>query len=122
MLTEKPKYNPKMPIIAEMIHVLYSLDGCGCGGLCHIVTDDDNIRDSDLEWVIQYCKKKENKDRVDKELSSWICELLLQLTIEQRAGLFTLMNDYDFDIDEVSWDILLRLDDVQELIDMQCEE
>ena len=49
-------YHPKFPVVARMIQILYDLNGCACGGCCHIVTDDNNIRNSDLESVIKYCK------------------------------------------------------------------
>lgn len=97
---DKIKYNyyhEKFPIVKEMIHVLYDLDGCNVGGLCHVVTDDDNIHDDDLQFVIDYCEKEENKDRIDKELSSMICKIMLQMTFLQRAVLFWSMNhDMDF--------------------------
>lgn len=86
------KYNPKMQIIVDMIHTLYDLPNCGCGGCCHIVTDDDNIEDDHLKFVINYCKDPEQADCIDKELSSMICELMLQLTYEQRICLFVMMN------------------------------
>lgn len=119
-MTYNPKWNPKIPIIVGMIHTLYNLDECGTGGLCHIVTDDDNIKDDDLQWVIDYCKKPENADRVDAELSSWICELMLQLTLEQRAAMFGFMNE-GIDIDESIWNsiadfpgVLLYMDGIFE--------
>ena len=82
----KKYYNPKFSPVAKMIHVLYELDGCLCGGKCHIVTDDNNIRNSDLEFVIEEC----NNDihAIDSELSRAICEAMLQMTIEQRIILF----------------------------------
>lgn len=100
-------YHPKFTIVVDLIHILYDLDGCGCGGCCHIVTDDDNIYDDCLDYVIQYCEEEENKDRIDKELSSTICKILKQMTFAQRALLFEYMNmgidipiygESDFDI------------------------
>lgn len=104
-------WNPKMEIIVNAIHILYNLPGCGTGGCCHIVTDDDNIKDEDLKWVIDYCHSDENKNCVDRELSSLICELLLQLSYEQRMYLFAGMNDglFDEDIDKSIWDYYLDI-------------
>ena len=79
-------YHPKFLVVARMIRILYDLNGCACGGHCHIVTDDNNIRDSDLESVIKYCN--ESKNAIDSELSRTICEIMLQMTIEQRMILF----------------------------------
>ena len=47
-------YHEKFPIVRDMIAVLY--DYCCSGGCCHIVTDDDNIYDSDLDFVIEYAQ------------------------------------------------------------------
>ena len=104
----KVKYNPKMQIIVELIHLLYDLPECGAGGCCHIVTDDDNIDDDDLKWVIEYCQKDDN-DHIDKELSRTICELLLQLSHEQRICLFYLMNAGKLNegVSDYTWDCLL---------------
>ena len=101
-------YNPKMQIIVELIHLLYELPNCGAGGCCHIVTDDDNIDDDDLQWVIDYCNKPDN-GYLDKELSRTICELLLQLSREQRICLFYLMNAGQLDegVSDYTWDYLL---------------
>ena len=84
-------YHPKFKLALDLIHVLYELDGCGTGGCCHIVTDDDNIYDDCLDAVIEYCEKEENKDRIDKELSSTICKILKQMSFTQRAILFDCM-------------------------------
>lgn len=107
----KVEYNPKMPIIVQSIQTLYSLLGCGTGGCCHIVTDDDNIQDEDLQFVIDYCNRPENADRVDKELSEMICKLLLQLSFEQRCVLFYmfLSNYFDnVDLDESTWNAFIN--------------
>lgn len=87
-MTNKIPWNPKITIIVGLIKTLYDI--CFTGGCCHIVTDDDNIEDEHLQYVINYCKRPENADRVDKELSTLICELLLQLSYEQRCFLFYL--------------------------------
>ena len=104
----KIKYNPKMQIIVELIHLLYDLPDCSAGGCCHIVTDDDNIEDNDLKFVIEYCNNPDNSN-IDKELSRTICELLLQLSREQRICLFYLMNAGQLDegVNDYTWDYLL---------------
>jgi len=107
----KVEYNPKMPIILQSIKTLYSLPNCSAGGCCHIVTDDDNIQDEDLQFVIDYCNEPENADRVDKELSELICKLLLQLSFEQRCVLFYMfLSDYFNNyclLDESTWDAFI---------------
>lgn len=69
-----------------MIHVLYTY--CCSGGCCHIVTDNNNIYDEDLDWVIEFSQKEENKNRIEAELSIAICKMLKTMTFLQRAVLF----------------------------------
>ena len=106
------QYNPKMPIIVQSIQTLYSLPDCSSGGCCHIVTDDDNIQDENLQFVIDYCNMPENANMVDKELSELICKLLLQLSFEQRCVLFYMyLSDYFDDyqlLDESIWDAFIE--------------
>lgn len=91
-------YHPKFQIVAKLIEMLYSLEECRTGGCCHIVTDDNNIRNSDLEFVIKYCDEESNKDRIDSEISKAICQIMLQMTNEQRIILFyTVESDFWFD-------------------------
>lgn len=106
-------WHPKFEIVANLIHLLYKLDGCICGGLCHIVVDENNIRDNDLKCVIDLCNK--NKDKIDSELSKAICEIMLQFSMEQRIILFTCMeDDYfddDCDYDKQDFEIYLQMHD-----------
>lgn len=91
-------WHPKFELVQKLIHVLYNLEGCGCGGCCHIVADDDNIYDEDLDWVIKHCESEESKENVDRELSATICKILKDMTFTQRAILFEITNsDYDLE-------------------------
>lgn len=83
-------YNEKFPIVRDMIHILYEY--CCVGGCCHVVTDDDNIYDDDLEWVISYAEN-ERKNEIDSELSAAICKILKSMTFLQRAVLFDSLNE-----------------------------
>lgn len=85
-------WHDKFPIVRDMIGVLY--DYCGAGGCCHIVTDDDNIYDEDLDFVIEYAQREEEKNRIDSELSVAICKILKTMTFLQRAVLFDYMNSH----------------------------
>lgn len=84
-------YHPKFYLVRELIGILYDLPGCGSGGCCHIVTDDDNIYDDDLDFVIEYCDSPDNVDEIEKELAKTICIILKQMTFQQRAVLFELI-------------------------------
>lgn len=79
-------YNEKFPIVRDMIGILYEY--CFTVGCCHIVTDDDNIDDESLDYVINYAQEDENKDEIDSELSIAICKMLKKMTFLQRAVLF----------------------------------
>lgn len=48
--------------VRELIHALYELDGCSCGGPLHIVTDDGNIEDCHIRWCI---------DELDGWMEQW---------------------------------------------------
>lgn len=80
--------------IEQCIKTLYKFE-CS-GGCCHIVTDDYNITDEDLKWVIDFCQKEENSDRPDRFLSKCICEQLLTLKIDYRIILFDMMEQNIF--------------------------
>jgi len=100
----KPKWDYRIEIVNKLICVLYDIpSGAGTGGCCHIVTDDDNIDDDDLKWVINYCES-DGKDREDAKLSKLICEYLLELSYEQRVLLFALKNSDEHDITQFLWD------------------
>ena len=100
---KKPKWSYQIEIIKHLIEVLYSIPSGCVGGCCHIVTDDDNIEDDDLKWVINYCET-DGKNKPDAKLSKIICEYLLELDYEQRVVLFAFMNDgVANDLDEQTW-------------------
>ena len=98
-------YNEKFPIVKSMIALLY--DYCPTGGCCHVVTDDDNIYDEDLDWTIEYSQREENKNCVDTELTVAICKCLRSMSFLQRAVLFDSFNYEvnDFD-DKESFDLI----------------
>lgn len=92
-------YIPHLETIRELIACLYALEGCCCGGLAHIVTDDNNIEDHHIQFVLNECNLDENKDREEVGLVKLICEELLKLSIQQRALLMTSYYAYGYCID-----------------------
>ena len=100
-------YKPKYQVISKLIYLLYDLDDCGAGGCCHFVTDDDNLYDDDLKFVIEYCQRKENANCIDKEISTLICTLLLDLSFAQRVILFEVHMMYGC-VDESTWKYYLE--------------
>ena len=102
----KPEWDERIGIVFELIHALYSVPSGQCGGCCHIVTDDDNINDDSLKFIIDKCET-EYKDRVESKLCKIICEYLLEISFEQRLLLFILMASDNYDsIDEFTWNHL----------------
>lgn len=92
-------YTPHLETIRELINCLYQLEGCCCGGLAHIVTDDENIEDHHIQFVLDECDKEENQDREEVGLVKLICTELLKLSIQQRALLMSSYYAYGFCID-----------------------
>lgn len=85
-------YSEYFPILNDMIKILY--DYASTGGCCHVVTDDDNIEDHSLQFVIDYAK---TSDDIDAELSSAICSMMLKMTFLQRAVFFDATSEWCFD-------------------------
>lgn len=88
-------YDPKMELLERLIHVLYKLPDCNCGGICHVITDDDNITDEVIKYVLEFAKEKNNESRIEKGLCELICNTMLELSYEKRAVTFFLMNKGD---------------------------
>lgn len=65
-----------------LIKELYKTEGAG--GLLHIVVDDGNVEDDDIQFCIDYCNEKENKDNPKRELCLEIANKMLRLNYEQR--------------------------------------
>lgn len=86
-------FNPQMILIAKMIYVLYDDFKCLTGGLCHIVTSDDNIEDNHLQYIIDECNKDENKEDISVDVAKYICESLIKLPMIQREFLFAALNE-----------------------------
>lgn len=84
-------YHPHMETIKEYVYCLYSLEGCNCGGMLHILLDDNNINDDD----IIYCLKEflSHPEREESKIGVLICEEYLKLSIEQRILLINLLSD-----------------------------
>lgn len=88
-------YKSHLETIRELISVLYALEGCCCGGLAHIVTDDNNIQDHHIEFIIEEAKK--NPERTEAGLVKLIGEEMLKLSIQERALLMSSYYSYTCD-------------------------
>ena len=113
-MLDKSYYHKNFPLLAVLIDALYELPGCSCGGICHIVTDDDNVRDSDLSYVLGECYRNDSDwdDHIEKPLAALICKLFLQMEYKQRVCFTELMfyvghDDFNTDdcIEQWGWKI-----------------
>ena len=86
-------YHPHMNTIGSYINCLYGIEGCGCGGLLHILLDDNNIKDNDILFCLKECLSHPEKE--EARIGQLICEEYLKLNIEQRSVLVMLMDFFD---------------------------
>ena len=95
------KLQTKRELLESLIGLLYGTLGQSTGGLCHIILDDDNIRDSDIDFVLKACDEPENSNRDDRFICKYICELLKPHTEEERFYLINgvPLGNIDFDKD-----------------------
>lgn len=91
-------YHRNMPIVIKLTKVLYDLADVieadtSCGGVAHVVLDDDNFKDKDIDFVIKWAQDDEHKDKPESKLAVCIMEYLKEMSYEQRAATFILMDE-----------------------------
>jgi len=70
---------------AELIKKLYDCDDGGVGGYGHIVFDDDNLEDGNIQWCIEEAKKGQYDYSEETRLASLkALESMLLLTEKER--------------------------------------
>lgn len=88
--------NDNVKYVAEEIEKFYELPECGAGGYGHIVFDDWNIEDANIDYCIESAIKKEWKDH--PELSRLVCLELLRLfkklSMEERHTAMALYSGF----------------------------
>lgn len=89
-------YKRRLETIRQLISCVYELDGCVCGGMGHVVLDEDNIDDDTLKSVLKDCQSDEYKDREEAGLVELICKELLKLNIKERTLLYSSYYSYKF--------------------------
>ena len=57
-LCAQPAEKPTVPEVMPMVRAYYAEPENVCGGSLHIVLDDCNVRDSDVEFCIEYAKER----------------------------------------------------------------
>ena len=69
---------PTVPEVLPIVRHYCGLPGNGCGGNLHIVLDDKNVRDSDVQFCLVQCEEKEDLEGAE------LCSLLLRMSTTQR--------------------------------------
>lgn len=76
--------NDKTNKAAELIDAIYDQEDCGAGGYAHIVVDDWNLSDSDIDFCLDEATKKENKDISDESCEVIIIALKYLKTLSEK--------------------------------------
>lgn len=85
-------WHEKTPLAISLINALYTLPNCACGGIAHVLIDDENVRDCDLEWMMtKLIYDGEYSEKIERDLVELICKELVQMTYEQRLAIFEIM-------------------------------
>ena len=89
MTHEICKYNTEnVDYVLKLVALLYEDLKERCGGMLHIVLDDGNIDNDDIQWCIEYCNKEENNDRPDKYLCLEIAHKMLKMNEYERRLIY----------------------------------
>ena len=88
--------NDKTKKAAELIKDLYEQDGCEVGGYAHIVTDDWNLEDGNIDWCITKAEKGEYEDISEEGRQACINTLkcLKELTEDERYSALALVDNF----------------------------
>ena len=73
---------PTVPEVLPLIVTYYSIPGNSVGGIFHIVLDDGNVDDGDVEYCLNLAKEREDKESIE------IGEILLRMSRTQRRKLY----------------------------------
>jgi len=93
----KPRIKNKKTLwAAELIDAVYSNDDCGVGGYAHIVLDDWNLDDDDIDFCITQAEK-EVYDNIGEQ-GRLVCLACLRhlktLTMEERFSALALQDNF----------------------------
>ena len=88
--------NDKTKKAAELIKDLYKQDGCGVGGYAHVVTDDWNLEDGNIDWCITEAEKGEYEHISEEGKHACINTLkyLKGLTEDERYSALALVDNF----------------------------
>ncbi len=89
--------NDKTKKAAELITNIYNQKDGAAGGYAHIVTDDWNLTDDDIEYCINSANEKSSEDYISEQCRLVCIECLnyiKELTLEERYSAMALSNDF----------------------------
>lgn len=72
---------PTVPEVWPLVRAYYAIDGNSVGGNLHIVLEDGNIKDDDVQWCLDNARERGDASGVE------LAELLLKMTKTQRTKL-----------------------------------
>lgn len=75
-------FKPEWVALKTLCETLYKIDGCGAGGLLHIVLDDNNIENRHIHYCLDQCAK--NYYKPEANLGMLICYELLKMPMNER--------------------------------------
>lgn len=81
-MTKCKYWDNHLATIIKLIQCLYDIEGCCCGGLLHVMIDDENIDDGSIIFTLRECLN--NPDREESGIGKLICEEFSKLSMEQR--------------------------------------
>lgn len=90
---ERVPYHPNMPICLMLTWTIYTLEGCSCGGLAHVVVSDENLNIACINATLADCGKPENKDRPERLLVGALMEYMREMTLKQRFLMYRFAED-----------------------------
>ena len=76
----------KVLIAEQLISILYDTMDGGVGGYAHIVTDDDNVEDANVDWCLDQALQNDAKGDICEETrqASIACLLYLKTLTEKE--------------------------------------
>jgi hypothetical protein len=90
---ERVPWHPNIPICLMLTWAIYTLDWCSCGGMAHVVVDDENLDIACINATLADCDKPENKDRPERHLVVALMKYMQEMTLKQRYLMYRFAED-----------------------------
>lgn len=94
-------FNEHMLTILEYCKCLYRLKDCAAGGPLHILLDDCNYSDDDIDFCMVECLK--NQEHEGSDLGLLICRELSKLSLYERGAFIKMWSDEGCECDKLGW-------------------